>query len=76
MNKSILIFMLFSLLCLWQCNTASKLSLQISESTSNVKYQMTLEEKVGQMTQLTIEMISKGYDRFYHLDRTSCFRFC
>ena len=55
MNKSILIFLLFSLL-LMQCNTASKQTAQ--QKAKEMLSKMTLEEKVGQMTQLTIEMIS------------------
>ncbi len=43
---------------LWQCGTKTKES-AISKAKTLLK-QMTLEEKVGQMTQLTIEMISKG----------------
>ncbi len=55
MNKSILIFLLFSLLIM-QCNTASKQTAQ--QKAKEMLSKMTLEEKVGQMTQLTIEMIS------------------
>jgi beta-glucosidase len=57
MNKSILLFLFLSFM-LWQCGTKTKES-AISKAKTLLK-QMTLEEKVGQMTQLTIEMISKG----------------
>lgn len=42
----------------WQCGTKSKESAK--SKAQALLSQMTLEEKAGQMTQLTIEMISKG----------------
>jgi beta-glucosidase len=57
MNKSIIIFIFFSLL-LWQCGTNTNESAKVKAQA--LLSQMTLEEKAGQMTQLTIEMISKG----------------
>lgn len=43
---------------LWQCGTKTNESAKAKAQT--LLSQMTLEEKAGQMTQLTIEMISKG----------------
>jgi len=57
MNKTILLFILFSFM-LWQCGTKSNESAK--SKAQALLSQMTLEEKAGQMTQLTIEMISKG----------------
>lgn len=57
MNKTILLFIPFSFL-LWQCGTKTNDSAK--SKAQALLSQMTLEEKAGQMTQLTIEMISKG----------------
>jgi beta-glucosidase len=57
MNKIILLFIPFSFL-LWQCGTKTNDSAK--SKAQALLSQMTLEEKAGQMTQLTIEMISKG----------------
>ncbi len=57
MNKSIIIFILFPFM-LWQCGTKTNESAK--SKAQALLSQMTLEEKAGQMTQLTIEMISKG----------------
>jgi beta-glucosidase len=43
---------------LWQCGTKTNESAK--SKAQAILSQMTLEEKAGQMTQLTIEMISKG----------------
>ncbi|MCF8428152.1 MAG: glycoside hydrolase family 3 C-terminal domain-containing protein [Bacteroidia bacterium] len=58
MNKILLV--LIVMFGLWQCNSNTK-----TDSKSKAKQllsQMTLEEKAGQMTQLTIEMISQFKD--------------
>jgi beta-glucosidase len=58
MKKYLVLVGLFSLL-LMQCNTDKNKTAE--QKAKELLSQMTLEEKVGQMTQLTIEMIS-AYD--------------
>lgn len=62
MNLSFKSFLLLSILCLFtalKSDDTRKKSDLIAQKVENLLDEMTLEEKVGQMTQITLEVVSK-----------------
>jgi beta-glucosidase len=64
MNK--LLSFLIPLLMLWSCNTdQEKSSLERIPEVEELLAEMTLEEKVGQMAQLTLDVITVGANQYH-----------
>ena len=67
-HKKYILFASF-LVVLWSCST-SKSAIQetqtvtVEQKVENLLQKMTLQEKVGQMAQITLDVITKGNDRF------------
>ncbi len=73
MNKSIYILTLAALFCMSnaysQQNTGTRSDPTIESRIENTLSRMTLDEKVGQMLQLTIDVLGKGAGDNFMLDR-------
>jgi len=66
MNKNILTLWLIGLLVMVACETTTQTNAdpEIEQQVNALLRQMTLEEKVGQMAQITIDVVAKGPNRF------------
>ncbi len=63
--KKLLIF-LIPVMLLWACNTAEKKSsVERIPEVEKILAQMTLEEKVGQMAQVTLDVITVGANQYH-----------